>query len=229
MSEEGVRVEGALQWCADGFSDELVGFANSIRTVDGGTHLEGLKSALTRTVNAIGKCVVWKLAMEDVLVAACRAREGGVTICMPGALPLFVVNKIWAFCSSLALGPSPSRPALQIHTLIHTFSRFPPSPTAARKQEPTDGCLSHLNPLPASVLSHLGHTFLHTFLLATAKKQKLVKDGEVTLNGEHIREGLSAIVSVAVPDPEFEGQTKTRLGNPGVKKIVDTATAEVRG
>lgn len=77
-------------------------------------------------------------------------------------------------------------------------------------------------------MSHLGHTFLHTFLLATAKKQKLVKDGEVTLNGEHIREGLSAIVSVAVPDPEFEGQTKTRLGNPGVKKIVDTATAEVR-
>lgn len=55
-----------------------------------------------------------------------------------------------------------------------------------------------------------------------------MKDGEVTLNGEHIREGLSAIVSVAVPDPEFEGQTKTRLGNPGVKKIVDTATAEVR-
>lgn len=90
MSEEGVRVEGALQWCADGFSDELVGFANSIRTVDGGTHLEGLKSALTRTVNATGKCVVWKLAMEGVLIAACRAREGGVTICMPGALlPFF--------------------------------------------------------------------------------------------------------------------------------------------
>lgn len=69
MSEEGVRVEGALQWCSDGFSDELVGFANSIRTVDGGTHLEGLKSALTRTVHAVGTQVVWKLAMEDVLVA----------------------------------------------------------------------------------------------------------------------------------------------------------------
>ena len=67
-------MEGALQWCADGFSDELVGFANSIRTVDGGTHLEGLKSALTRTVNAIGKCVVRKLAMEDVLVAV-QGRE----------------------------------------------------------------------------------------------------------------------------------------------------------
>lgn len=45
--------------------------------------------------------------------------------------------------------------------------------------------------------------------------------------GEHIREGLSAIVSVKVPNPEFEGQTKTRLGNPEVRKIVETATAEV--
>ena len=40
--------------------------------------------------------------------------------------------------------------------------------------------------------------------------------------GEFIREGLTAVVSVKVPEPEFEGQTKTRLGNPEVRQIVDT-------
>lgn len=47
------------------------------------------------------------------------------------------------------------------------------------------------------------------------------------MQGEHIREGLSAIVSVKVPNPEFEGQTKTRLGNPEVRKIVETSTSDV--
>ena len=47
-------MEVALQWCSDGFSDTLVGFANSIRTIDGGTHIEGLRAALTRVVNGIG-------------------------------------------------------------------------------------------------------------------------------------------------------------------------------
>lgn len=46
---DGVRVEVALQWCADAFSDTLIGFVNSIKTVDGGTHLDGFKSAVTRT------------------------------------------------------------------------------------------------------------------------------------------------------------------------------------
>lgn len=45
----------ALQWCSDVYSDSLVGFANSIRTVDGGTHLDGMRAALTRTVNALGR------------------------------------------------------------------------------------------------------------------------------------------------------------------------------
>jgi hypothetical protein len=53
--QEGIAVEVALQWCGDSFSDTLVGFANSIRTGDGGTHLDGLKAALTRTVNTLGE------------------------------------------------------------------------------------------------------------------------------------------------------------------------------
>lgn len=52
--------------------------------------------------------------------------------------------------------------------------------------------------------------------------------GEPALSGDHIREGLGAVVSVKVPNPEFEGQTKTRLGNPEVKRVVEAAVLQVR-
>jgi hypothetical protein len=52
------------------------------------------------------------------------------------------------------------------------------------------------------------------------------QDGDSNFNGEHIREGLSCIVAVKVPNPEFEGQTKTRLGNPEVRRAVDIVVAE---
>ena len=48
-------MEVALQWCSDAFSDTLLGFVNSIKTIDGGTHMDGFKAALTRTVNALGR------------------------------------------------------------------------------------------------------------------------------------------------------------------------------
>jgi DNA gyrase subunit B len=44
-----------LQWVSDTFSDTLVGFANSIKTIDGGSHLDGLKAALTRLINTAAK------------------------------------------------------------------------------------------------------------------------------------------------------------------------------
>ena len=50
-----VQVEVALQWCSDAFSDSLLGFVNSIKTIDGGTHMDGFKAALTRTVNNLGR------------------------------------------------------------------------------------------------------------------------------------------------------------------------------
>ena len=53
--KNGVQVEVALQWCIDAFSDNLFGFANNIRTIDGGTHLEGLKTVLTRTINTVAR------------------------------------------------------------------------------------------------------------------------------------------------------------------------------
>ncbi|MGD1859604.1 MAG: DNA topoisomerase (ATP-hydrolyzing) subunit B [Leptolyngbyaceae cyanobacterium] len=109
---DGVQVEVALQWCIDAYSDNLLGFANNIRTVDGGTHLEGLKTVLTRTLN--------------------------------------------------------------------TFAR----------------------------------------------KRNKRKENESNLSGENIREGLTAVISVKVPEPEFEGQTKTKLGNTEVRGIVDTLVGE---
>ena len=108
-----VQVEVALQWCVDAFSDNVLGFANNIRTVDGGTHLEGLKTVLTRTMNGI------------------------------------------------------------------------------------------------------------------ARKRNKLKDSDANLGGENVREGLTAVISVKVPEPEFEGQTKTKLGNTEVRGIVDSLVGEV--
>jgi DNA gyrase subunit B len=110
--QDKVQVEVALQWCSDAYSDNILGFANNIQTKEGGTHLDGLKVVLTRTMNAIGR-----------------------------------------------------------------------------------------------------------------KRNKL-KEGDANLGGENIREGLTAIVSVKVPNPEFEGQTKTKLGNSEVRKIVDSIVSE---
>lgn len=107
-----VQVEVSLQWCVDAYTDNLLGFANNIRTIDGGTHLEGLKAVLTRTMNAI------------------------------------------------------------------------------------------------------------------ARKRNKLKEGEANLAGENVREGLTGVISVKVPDPEFEGQTKTKLGNTEVRGIVDSLVGE---
>jgi DNA gyrase subunit B len=58
-----------------------------------------------------------------------------------------------------------------------------------------------------------------------AKKNKIFKPGE-TLTGNDIKEGLTAIISVKVPEPQFEGQTKGKLGNSEVRGIVDSVVAE---
>jgi len=55
-----------------------------------------------------------------------------------------------------------------------------------------------------------------------ASKNGLIKDGKIQLIGDDFREGLTAILSVKVPEPQFEGQTKTKLGNSEVKSIVES-------
>ena len=59
-----------------------------------------------------------------------------------------------------------------------------------------------------------------------AKEKKLVKDKDPELSGDDIREGLAAIISVKVGEPQFEGQTKTKLGNTEVKSFVQKACNE---
>ena len=59
-----------------------------------------------------------------------------------------------------------------------------------------------------------------------ARKQKLLKDKDQNLSGDDLKEGLTAVISVKVMEPQFEGQTKTKLGNSDVKGIVDSIVSE---
>ena len=59
-----------------------------------------------------------------------------------------------------------------------------------------------------------------------ARKNNMLKNGNSNLSGEDIREGLTAIISVKLHDPQFEGQTKTKLGNTDVRGIVDSFTSD---
>ena len=62
-----------------------------------------------------------------------------------------------------------------------------------------------------------------------AKNNKLIKDDSEAMSGDDIREGLTAVISVKLPDPQFEGQTKTKLGNSEVQGIVASIVNEELG
>ena len=59
-----------------------------------------------------------------------------------------------------------------------------------------------------------------------ARNNKLLKDSEANLSGEDIREGLTAIISIKIEDPQFEGQTKQKLGNSEARAAVDSVVSE---
>ncbi|GJM75952.1 hypothetical protein HMSSN036_81680 [Paenibacillus macerans] len=59
-----------------------------------------------------------------------------------------------------------------------------------------------------------------------ARKAGMIKDNDNNLTGDDVREGLTAIISVKIPEPQFEGQTKTKLGNSEVRGIVESLFAE---
>lgn len=80
-----------------------------------------------------------------------------------------------------------------------------------------------------NINTHEGGTHLVGFRTALtrslnnfAAKNNLIKDDKIQLTGEDFKEGLTAIVSVKVPEPQFEGQTKTKLGNSEIKSIVES-------
>ena len=79
-----------------------------------------------------------------------------------------------------------------------------------------------------NINTHEGGTHLVGFRSALTRslnnyayKNGLLKDGGITLSGDDFREGFTGVVSTKVPDPQFEGQTKTKLGNSDVKSIVE--------
>ena len=81
-----------------------------------------------------------------------------------------------------------------------------------------------------NINTHEGGTHLTGFRAALtrtlndyAKKNNLIKENEASLSGDDVREGLTAVVSVKLRYPQYEGQTKTKLGNSEVKGIVETA------
>jgi len=81
--------------------------------------------------------------------------------------------------------------------------------------------------------THEGGTHLVGFKTALTRtlnnygyKNNLIKSDKIQLTGDDFREGLTAVISVKVPEPQFEGQTKTKLGNSEVKSIVETVVGE---
>ncbi|MBZ0189850.1 MAG: DNA topoisomerase IV subunit B, partial [Candidatus Obscuribacterales bacterium] len=84
-----------------------------------------------------------------------------------------------------------------------------------------------------NINTHDGGTHLSGFRTALtriinihAKKAGLVKESDSSFTGEDVREGLTAIISVKVPEPQFEGQTKARLGNREVQGITQAVVSE---
>ena len=67
---------------------------------------------------------------------------------------------------------------------------------------------------------------LPKLLMKYARANKILKDSEPALSGDDIREGLTAIVSIKIEEPQFEGQTKQKLGNSEARGAVDSVVSE---
>ena len=100
----------------------------------------------------------------------------------------------------------------------------------------TDGYTENIYSFANNIDTHERGTHLAGFKAALtktvndyAKRNKLIKENEGNLTGEDIREGLTAVISVKLPDPQFEGQTKTKLGNTYMRGNVDGVTVEELG
>lgn len=98
----------------------------------------------------------------------------------------------------------------------------------------TDGYSDNVFTFANNINTHEGGTHLSGFRSALtrsmndyARKKGLLKEKDENLLGEDIREGLTAIISVKLEEPQFEGQTKTKLGNSEMRGIVESATAEM--
>lgn len=97
----------------------------------------------------------------------------------------------------------------------------------------TDTYVETVKPFANNVFNPDGGTHLTGFRTALtrvindyARKNSLLKEKEDNLSGEDVREGITAVILVKLPDPQFEGQTKNKLGNPEMRGYVETVFAE---
>ncbi|CEN77225.1 DNA gyrase subunit B [[Clostridium] sordellii] len=100
----------------------------------------------------------------------------------------------------------------------------------------TDGYTENIYSFANNINTHEGGTHLSGFKTAMTKvvndysrKNGILKEKDANLLGEDIREGLTAVISIKLPEPQFEGQTKTKLGNTAVRGVVDSVTVEEIG
>ncbi|MGH2626274.1 MAG: DNA gyrase subunit B, partial [Anaerolineales bacterium] len=95
-----------------------------------------------------------------------------------------------------------------------------------------DSYLEHVLTFVNTIPTPEGGTHLVGFRSALTRtlndyaKRLGMRDGELTLSGEDVREGLTAVLSLKLPEPQFEGQTKTKLGNTEVKGLVESVVSE---
>ncbi|MGN8647664.1 DNA topoisomerase (ATP-hydrolyzing) subunit B [Gracilibacillus sp. HCP3S3_G5_1] len=97
-----------------------------------------------------------------------------------------------------------------------------------------DGFASNIYSFANNISTHEGGTHESGFKTGLtrvindyARKNNLFKENDPNLTGDDVREGLTAIISVKHPDPQFEGQTKTKLGNSEARTITDSAFSEL--
>ena len=99
-----------------------------------------------------------------------------------------------------------------------------------------DGYLENIYTFANNIHTHEGGTHLIGFRSALtrtinnyATQNNLFKNEKIALSGDDVREGLACVISIKLPDPQFEGQTKTKLGNSNIKGLVETLTNEKLG
>ncbi len=97
----------------------------------------------------------------------------------------------------------------------------------------TDSYLEHMLTYVNTIPTTEGGTHLAGFRAALTRavndyvrRSGLLKNGELTLLGDDVREGLTAVLSLKLPEPQFEGQTKTKLGNTEVKGLVESVVGD---
>lgn len=96
-----------------------------------------------------------------------------------------------------------------------------------------DGYVENIFSFVNNINTHEGGSHLAGFKIALtravndyARKCNMLKDNDDNLSGEDIREGLTAVISIKLEEPQFEGQTKTKLGNSEVRGVVDAILSE---